>query len=107
MRKVVMPLLSIVLGTVQLLFIFIAYMLTLAWYLSPRVTYHQFMFSKHGIRGSFPDMVLGYMDGTHGVLSWLLPYEAALMQNGRVRLVNIYHVDFEWNTKIVNGWTFS
>ena len=103
-----MPLLTIALGAVQLIFTFILFLLVTLWYspsLEKIVHPHQLVFSVHGVTGgTIRDVVLGYMDGTHGVMSWLIPHENVVVSNGRARMVVLRLEGHEWEIKTVNTW---
>jgi len=92
MKIILKPLLTLLVGLLQavvatILFL-VGNLLTLLWNGSV-VFFYAFVFSKHkNVTKGWWGNVLGYLDGTLGIASWFIPYEAAMEIDGRIRLVN-------------------
>ena len=85
MKYILLPIFSVILGALQLLIVHVLYLLVTLWELS-LPSFELFVVSKHGCADNrWIDNVLGYMDGTYGILSWVLEYQDVFVV-GRTRI---------------------
>lgn len=109
MKHILFPILTPILGLWQLLLLHAAWgivnLITLLWNGST-VPLYRVVNAKHKQQdAAWRHIVLGYMDGTYGWMSYLLSYEAAFEYKGRIRLVNFTHLkDGLIEEEVVNGY---
>ena len=105
MKKIIIPVLSVVLGLAQVLILFAYSILYSLWHFKPL---NLIVFSKHGYDSDSPfNRLLGLLDGTYGVISYILPFSHVYKFRGRVRLTDVvvsHHHFVETKSYIINAF---
>ena len=85
MKHIIIPIITVTVGIIQLIALALFHLLMTLWHWK-RIPFYEYVYSEHMVLDdTITGTILGFLDGTHGLMSWLIEY-TDIKCMGRVRL---------------------